>query len=189
MTLEVVRIIDLVILTNILFVSLTVLWDIRVHKIPNVFVLFLALFNLLSNIYFFAFTGNGESDLSAVLIVLIKVVLIFIFLYPFYSIGALGAGDIKLVVSTSLGCKDPFLYTFIVFLIAAIISLIRMGVNKNARMRLMYLYNYLSHSFHNYPLHLYEDAPNASDKLEHSIHLSIPVFIALILKIFFTIGY
>lgn len=184
-----VSIIDLVILTNLVFVSLTVLWDIRIHKIPNVFVLILFIFNLLSNICFFVITDTGESDFSAVLIVLIKVILIFIILYPFYSIGALGAGDVKLIVATSLGCKEPLLYTLVVFLIAAIISLIRMGVNKNAKIRLMYLYSYLSHSFHNYPLHSYEDAPNASDKLKHSVHLSVPVFIALILKLFFVIGY
>lgn len=159
-----------------MLVSLTVLWDIRVHRIPNIFIVFLILINSFN---LFLFTLTGKSDLSATVIVLIKVILIFLILYPFFTIGALGAGDIKLIMVTAVGCEDPFLYTFVVFVIASIMSLIRIRVSDDAKCRFYLLQYYILNSFHIKPFYQYETAPKASDRIKYSIHLSIPVFIAL----------
>ena len=66
-------------------------------------------------------------------------------LYPFFKIGGIGAGDIKLLSVT--GFYLPFHRTlsclFLAFSIGAILSLIKMTYHKNFKERMFYLITYL----------------------------------------------
>lgn len=64
--------------------------------------------------------------------------------YFFYKIGTLGAGDVKLlgVIAGYLPFKKIFLYSFVSLLIAAIISLLKMLINKNLGERLSIFIGY-----------------------------------------------
>lgn len=66
-------------------------------------------------------------------------------LYPLYKIGAMGAGDVKLLgaVAGYLPFKKILLFSFVSMLIAAIISLVKLLVNKNFRERLGVFFGYL----------------------------------------------
>ena len=98
--------------------------DVRKGKIPNILVLFLALFQILV-ISFSKFVFNTPS-LSGSLIFerIIAAAAVFMLLYPFFKFGGLGAGDVKLLTLTVLSVKDPLIFLLIVFSVGALISVI-----------------------------------------------------------------
>ena len=58
-------------------------------------------------------------------------VLILGILFPFFSIGAIGAGDVKLILISALVMEKPILFFFTIFAIAAVISVIKLFlINK-----------------------------------------------------------
>lgn len=74
-----------------------------------------------------------------------KMILMILFMYLFFKIGALGAGDVKLFgVCAGYLPGDKILYfLFFSLLITAIISLIKIFAEHNAKERLSYLSEYL----------------------------------------------
>lgn len=74
-----------------------------------------------------------------------KMIFMILFMYLFFKIGALGAGDVKLFgVCAGYLPGDKILYfLFFSLLIAAIISLIKILTEHNAKERLSYLGEYL----------------------------------------------
>ena len=89
--------------------------DVRTGKIPNILVLFLALFQTVY-IVISKFVFNTPA-LSGSLIFerLFAAAAVFSLLYPFFKLGGLGAGDVKLLTLTVLSVKDPVIYLLIVF--------------------------------------------------------------------------
>lgn len=76
---------------------------------------------------------------------LIPTALPFILLYPIYKIGALGAGDIKLLmtVGSFLNAESTLRVILYSFIIAAVFSLIKMISESNFKERMRYLFSYL----------------------------------------------
>ena len=98
--------------------------DVRKGKIPNILVLFLALFQILF-VLFSKYVFNTPSlSGSLVLERIIAAAAVFLLLYPFFKLGGLGAGDVKLLTLTVLSVKDPLIFLLIVFSVGAFISVI-----------------------------------------------------------------
>lgn len=107
----------------------------------------------------------------------------FIVFYPFYLIGALGAGDVKLFVmmgcySTQMGVDGFIHYMLVTMVIAAAISIVKMIVYAESRERLRYLVIYLrkaaiTGAFDPYQIDMTQK--------RCVVRLSIPAFLSLIL--------
>jgi len=95
------------------------------------------------------FFGIGESFLCGgiinILYFIIKAVSVVLILYPIFRIGAVGAGDIKLLgICSGFISKDCILhFLFFSMLVAAIFSIIKMCIKNNFRERLQYLCRYI----------------------------------------------
>lgn len=98
--------------------------DVRRGKIPNILILILAIFQTFY-VLFSKFVLNTPS-LSGSLIVerICAAAAVFLLLYPFFKLGGLGAGDVKLLTLTVLSVKDPLIFLLIVFSIGAFVSVI-----------------------------------------------------------------
>ena len=101
-------------------------------------------------------------------------------LYSFFKIGVVGAGDVKLLsaVAGYLPFKKIFLFSFVSLLIAAIISLIKLLINKNFRERLRVFCGYLEEIAEKGTLLPYPAA--GKEKKSVSVCLSGPVLLSLL---------
>lgn len=159
--------------------GLTILSDVRFHRIPNILLMILLIINFLFvktsgfNLY------DSYSTHEGMLLRVGYVALIGLFLFPFFSIGAIGAGDLKLIVVMAFIMEKPFVFFFMVFASAALIGIIKLMVQGEAGNRARYLLNYCRQLFFFQTLDTYLPAETeTTTKLTYSIHLSIPVFLA-----------
>jgi len=100
--------------------------DVRHAKIPNILVLILAIFQI---IYFFTVRfALNKPVLSGSLIFerILAAAAVFLLLYPFFKIGGLGAGDVKLITLTVLSVDKPLLFMMITFSVGALFSVIKL---------------------------------------------------------------
>lgn len=108
------------------------------------------------------------------------VVVVFLFLYPFYLLGALGAGDVKLFIMVACYIKGEQLmrYLLVTMLLAAVISILKMVLYEESRARLFYLGKYVRKVIMTGAMDEYQ-----VDKKQRNciIRLSIPAFISLLL--------
>ena len=108
---------------------------------------------------------------------------IFLAFYPFYLMGTLGAGDVKLFMMTGCysACMEPngFVhYMFVTMAVAGAISAVKMIVYKESRERLFYLMRYLRKVVMTGVVDQYQIA-RAQKRCV--VRLSIPAFISLIM--------
>jgi prepilin peptidase CpaA len=157
---------------------ITAVFDILKHKIPNLLLMILLIINLLSGEIIFNLnkvTFEGTLQRIGCLAV------IFAILYPFFAIGALGAGDVKLILVTVVRMEKPLLFVLVVFAIATAESVIKILCIGNVKVRIAHLLDYFKTIVRSKTVIPYEDFSLSSDaKLDHSIHLSIPVLLAAI---------
>lgn len=110
----------------------------------------------------------------------IAMTIIFMAFYPFYLIGGLGAGDIKLLMMTACFIQEERLikYLLITFALAAVISVTKMLLFRESRQRLVYLGQYLKKAAFTGSIDNY-----IVDKKNKRcvIRLSIPAFMSLII--------
>ena len=146
----------------------TVLIDVKYHKIPNIVLILLIVIQVLSK----SFSATN----------FLTVIIIFSVLYFFFSIGTIGAGDLKLIVIVSAGLTRSVLFLSIVFPTAAILAVIQMLRNKNFYTRLFNLREYIQRSFGAGKVLPYFDAPTEMrERKKYSVHLSVPVFVAYLI--------
>lgn len=143
------------------------------RKIPNGLVAIVVLVGMV-----FRFRRDGT---AGVLFYLGEAAAIAALLYSFYKIGALGAGDVKLLGAAAgyFPFGKIFLFSFVSLLIAAIISLVKLLVNKNFRERLSILFGYLEDIAKKGALQSYPAA--GKNKKAASVCLSGPVLLSLLL--------
>lgn len=109
-------------------------------KIPNVLLLAMGI------------AGAADGYLCGgainILFFMLKSVSVILMLYPVFRIGAIGAGDIKLLgICSGFVSKDRILYfLFFSMLAAAIFSVIKMCIKNNFKERLYYLCRYILNS-------------------------------------------
>lgn len=176
---RVVVIIELLLMPLLLtLLFITVLVDVWKHKIPNINLILLAILQAISEIYSISTKGSNFS-IKYFGLHCLTIFLIFIFLYIFFSIGGIGAGDVKLIVLTAFGNDRPVTYLGTVLMIALAMSLVRMIRHHNFCSRLNKLVIYLNQLFEAGQLIPYSEGNKPpSEKERYSVHLSIPVFLA-----------
>ena len=99
--------------------------DVRKGKIPNILVLILAIFQTLYVLISKFALNTSLLPGSLILERICAAAAVFLLLYPFFKLGGLGAGDVKILTLTVLSVKDPMLFLLIVFSIGAFISVIK----------------------------------------------------------------
>lgn len=107
-----------------LFLSLICFFDYSQRRIPNIFVFLLFLTGIVEGYLQNGFAAIGEY--------LWKAGFIFLFLYLFFRIGALGAGDVKLLCAVSGYIPAEKLLPFLLlsFCLAAVFALFAMVYQK-----------------------------------------------------------
>lgn len=148
-------------------------FDYYKRKIPNGLVAIVALAGMA-----FRFRRDG---MTGVLLYPGEAAAIVTLLYSFYKIGVLGAGDVKLLGAAAgyLPFNKIFLFSFVSLLIAAIISLVKLLVNKNFRERLGIFFGYLEDIAKKGALQSYPTT--GREKKSASVCLSGPVLLSLLL--------
>lgn len=152
--------------------SAVIFMDWRYYKIPNVCISIGILAGLIMTFLSDSVMGVGAAAVS--------MIIIFLSFYPFYLLGGIGAGDVKLFMM--LGCyirgETLMHYLFVTMLAAAVLSLLKMAVYVQSRERLFYLMRYIRKAVVTGVLDEYQ-----IDKSEKRcvIRLSIPAFISLLL--------
>ena len=149
--------------------------DLRFYKIPNLCILVGIVSGLIMTCMSYSVVGMLEACIA--------MIIIFLTFYPFYLIGGLGAGDIKLLMMTACFIQEKRLITYLLvtFALAAVLSVIKMLLFHESRQRLIYLAQYLKKaaltgSIDNYIV----DKKNK----KCVIRLSIPAFMSLLIMCF-----
>lgn len=152
--------------------SVAIFTDWRCYRIPNICICIGAVAGLIMTYVSYSFAGLLSS--------LAGMMIIFMAFYPFYLLGGIGAGDVKLFMM--LGCfiqGDMLLrYMLVTMAIAAAWSVIKMLVFAESRERLFYLGRYIRKAALTGAIDEYQ-----IDKTQKRcvIRLSIPAFISLLL--------
>lgn len=148
-------------------------YDYRNRRIPNALIVWMAVFGL-------AWKSSG-GGLSGGLSYLGQAVPVMAVLYPFFKIGGLGAGDVKLLGVTAgyLPAGKVLAFLMCSLLIAAMISVMKMWKKGSLRRRLAYLTGYLAEVMKNGSWHLYPEG--GREKGGSGICLSGPVFVSILL--------
>lgn len=155
--------------------------DIRTNKIPNYLVVFILVLQILVVILSYSSVNIGECILTVVSRIMTALLLLFC-LYFFFLIGAIGAGDLKLLFVTALGFNHPEFFSLVALIIAMTMSLIQMIRYRNIRERVRYLFYYLKRFTENKTItHYFSETVTTEEKKKYSIHFSVPVFLAYLL--------
>lgn len=146
--------------------------DLRFYKIPNLCILIGMTFGLIMTYVSYSFAEVFQAYIA--------MGVIFISFYPFYLLGGLGAGDIKLLMMTACFIQKERLikYLFVTFILAAVFSVTKMLLFRESRKRLFYLGQYLKKAILTGNVENY-----VVDKKNKKcvIRLSIPAFMSLII--------
>lgn len=106
---------------------------------------------------------------------------IFLLTYPFFKLGVLGAGDVKLfmVCIGVLGIQKGVIFLCYTFLVAAILSFLKMLYYHSFIQRFRYFFSYAERVLQTTVFTLYEQ----KDKTRRTniIHLAGPALVALII--------
>lgn len=124
---------------------------------------------------------TGVNGSVAKLIVLVgEMTVIFLFLYPFYLLKTLGAGDIKLFMMTACYIRGEQLlrYLFVSMFLAALISIFKMVLYNESRERLFYLGRYVRKVSLTGMIDTYQVDKTQKRSM---IRLSVPAFLSLLL--------
>lgn len=148
-------------------------YDYRDSRIPNYLILLAG------------FLGMGwqawDNGLLGVLFYLGQAILVMALLYPFFRIGGLGAGDVKLLGVTAgyLPFEKILMYLFCSLLVAATISVVKMWKRKSFWLRMRYLAVYLEDVMKTGRWKPYQ--ADGENKQSAGICLSGPVFVSILL--------
>lgn len=147
-------------------------YDYKDRRIPNYLILFTAIWGMVWR------SWNG---MSSILFYLGQTLLVMLLLYPFFKIGGLGAGDVKLLGATAgyLPFEKVLVFLFVSLLIAAVFSIIKMWRKHIFRDRMGYLKRYLTIVMTGGSLQIYGD--EKGDRRPIGICLSGPILITVLL--------
>lgn len=167
-----------------LFLFIAVLSDVKVHRIPNVVLIFLLALDAASEIFSYS-SIDSNAELAGLFQRYLSVLFIFIFLFVFFSIGGIGAGDLKTLVLTLVYVKSPLTFTLTVFALALVFGLIKLICNRNLISRLDILRKYVTKVLiQKRPVPYFDTVLPAEERKYYSIHLSIPIFLAFCAFVF-----
>ncbi|MGN1148526.1 MAG: prepilin peptidase [Lachnospiraceae bacterium] len=165
-------------------------FDYRMDKIPNALVL---LGTILASVYRVTrciVESRGTGGVIPALVtelglLLLWMGIVFMVLYPFYMLGMLGAGDVKLYCMSAAFLKGKDCLTFFAgsMLLAAAIALLKLLYQKNIRERLYYFCSYLVDILRLGSFRLYFDGADWKTKRRASLHMAGPMLAGLLLHV------
>ena len=151
--------------------------DLKSDSIPNGFVMLGIMIGVLCSLW------HG-SDIRRTVI---SMLLAFLLLYPLFKIGAMGAGDVKMLmmIGSFVEVKELLMVLALSFMIGALCSLIKLLSEHNGRERLYYFLSYISEvvktrQWKIYGEHVVQDYEQYS---RNKIHFTIPVLFSVALWI------
>lgn len=143
----------------LLLLFLAVLADLKTNCIPNGFIVIGITIGIAVSLLY----GPGISDSAA------SMLLAFLLMFPLFKIGALGAGDIKVLMMTGsfLTVKDFMMVLAAAFVVGAAFSLMKLLAERNGKERMIYLLFYVSDVIRNGRWKIYGENPGdgASDDM------------------------
>lgn len=161
----------------ILLLIMAVLMDFRYDRIYNGWIIFGILLGL--SLCILIKGWNGIYDAVAAMLIS------FCILYPVYKIGALGAGDVKLLIMVGSFISVNQLLRIIIFsfIIGSVFSVGKMISEENFKERMQYLFSYLSDVLCSGQWKLYGE--NLKDDYKkyksNKIHFALPVCLSVML--------
>lgn len=154
---------------------LATLADLKSDRIPNGFVMLGIMIGVLCSLW------HG-SDIRRTVI---SMLLAFLLLYPLFKIGAMGAGDVKMLmmIGSFVEVKELLMVLVLSFMIGALCSLIKLLSEHNGRERLYYFLSYISEvvktrQWKIYGKHVVQDYEQYR---RNKIHFTIPVLFSVAL--------
>lgn len=152
--------------------SVAIFSDLRRYKIPNACVSVGIIAGLIV-------TGISYSVIE-VMESLVNMIWIFMAFYPFYLLGGIGAGDIKLFMMTACYLRGNVLFRYmtITIITAAVWSVVKMLLFTECRERLFYLGRYLKKVVLTGTIDTYMVDKSQKRAL---IRMSVPAFLGLLI--------
>jgi prepilin peptidase CpaA len=146
--------------------------DMKYYRISNLLILSGIVLGIAYSIYNYSYKAALES--------LLCMAIVFIVFYPFYKLGGLGAGDVKLFMMTGCFIRNESLlnFIFVTMIIAAAISIVKLIVFREARERFIYLGQYIRKIILTRAVGDYKVDKGNKRAL---IRIAVPAFISLLL--------
>ena len=157
------------------FLAVAGLFDFFFRKIPNRLILFMLGGCLFLNIYM-----SGPASLAGVVP---RILIAGALFYPVFVIGALGAGDVKLLaVSCGFVPGEKTLYfLFVSLFIASVFGVVRMGMHGEFKKRMHRLALYIKKTIRTGRPEMYH--ANRAAALENGVAHAGPMFISALIGI------
>ena len=168
-----------------MFLTVAVWFDCREDRIPN-------------ELIYIGITGwllvvLNTGALQVIPDAFMQMFLVFLVSYPIFRIGALGAGDIKLLMMSACFLNQEKILDCLVvaFVLGAGIGLVKLWKEEIWMERFFYFTSYLQEVIRQKKWLLYETetlqtirlAKNLSHMQKHRIHFSLPIFVGVALKL------
>lgn len=150
--------------------------DLLFDKIYNEWILIA----IAAGLSYAAWQRGGYGILSASIAMAIPIML----LYPLFRIGALGAGDVKLLAAAGcfLTARETVICLGLSLFFGAVLSLIKMLAERNFIQRMKYLLSYILDVWKCREWKFYrQDAEDRKKRKEGKIHFSLPVLLGVII--------
>lgn len=151
--------------------------DLRTDRIPNGFILLGAVTGIL---------GGWLCHIDPLQSVF-SMLLAFLLMYPLFKIGALGAGDVKvlMMIGSFMGTGEFLTVLVSTFVIGAVFSLIKLLMEHNGRERICYFLSYVSEVARTghwkiYGEHMIQDYESYR---RNKIHFTVPILFGVVLKL------
>ncbi len=153
----------------LLLLLMAALADLKTDRIPNGFVALGVCTGVAGNLLY-------DSDIRRLVT---SMLLAFLLLYPLFKIGAIGAGDVKvmMMVGSFTGTRELIGILIGAFLIGAVCALIKLVAEHNGRERLEYFLSYMAdvvrtRQWKLYGEHMIQDYENYR---RNKIHFTVPI--------------
>lgn len=160
-----------------LLLLLAALADLKTDRIPNGFVLLGMVTGILGSL------RQGAAPYR----IAVSVAAAFLLLYPLFKIGAMGAGDVKVLMMTGsfVGIKELLMITLLSFVIGAAASLGKLLSEHNGKERARYFVSYLSEVARTGQWKLYGEHTREDYEryCRNKIHFTVPILFGAALRI------
>lgn len=161
----------------LLLLFLAALADLRTDHIPNGFIILGTVIGILGGLWLH--TGFPQSVLS--------MLLAFLLMYPLFKIGALGAGDVKVLMMAGSFMEPKAFITVMVstFVIGAVFSLGKLLIEHNGRERIRYFLSYAAEVARTGHWKIYGEHMAQDYQLyrKNKIHFTVPVLLGVVMKL------
>lgn len=168
-----------VLIVLVFILLLASLWDLKKGIVPNVLIAIAGSYGFLCSVYYQNFFSHIPGMIFPILL-----------LYPFYKIGTMGAGDMKLfsVIGLYVSFSESMTCMFLAFMISAIYGVILLVLSKEVKERFSYLISYLKDCmqighFRYYYVDSFGKKLSFTKEQETKIHMTIPILLSVLIHL------